>query len=408
MAQKVEIVVTANTAQAETSIKRVGQRFEQTTPQVKGFQGAFTGATKAMAAFGIGGIGIAVVGRQIASAMGDAAKQQANLNVQLARLDPGTQKTFDDLKGSFSDLSQQFGVSTDDISLALATLLAVTKDSTLGMEELQAILGLVALGGESVESATQKVIAAERGNVATILELTGEYQSLADAYKLIAESGAEAVTVFDRLKLSFFEVKDASADLANEMANGTATMDDFKTVLRNVEDLAGRVTFGLLKDELNTLSDAIRQALRIWERLQSAFGRGGPSVPRAIPTPLNPFDPSQEGGDSLPGGRPGVVVPTPAPGPVPFPFPFARPGSRAAAGGVGTVLLGHGGIVREPTLAMIGESGPEAVVPLDRGSIGGTTIIIQGDAIIDDDQRMGKFVDEIVRRTEIVNRRGAR
>jgi hypothetical protein len=37
--------------------------------------------------------------------------------------------------------------------------------------------------------------------------------------------------------------------------------------------------------------------------------------------------------------------------------------------------LAQGGIVTQPTLAMIGEAGPEAVVPLDRGGLGGRTVI---------------------------------
>jgi phage-related minor tail protein len=39
-------------------------------------------------------------------------------------------------------------------------------------------------------------------------------------------------------------------------------------------------------------------------------------------------------------------------------------------------MLAQGGIVNSPTLALIGEAGPEAVVPLDRaGSMGGTVNI---------------------------------
>jgi hypothetical protein len=40
--------------------------------------------------------------------------------------------------------------------------------------------------------------------------------------------------------------------------------------------------------------------------------------------------------------------------------------------------LAEGGIVTGPTLAMIGEAGPEAVVPLDRMSGGGITINVTG------------------------------
>jgi hypothetical protein len=56
-----------------------------------------------------------------------------------------------------------------------------------------------------------------------------------------------------------------------------------------------------------------------------------------------------------------------------------------AIGSLGSLLnkipgLADGGIVRGPTLAMIGEAGPEAVVPLDRmGSMGGgVTINVNG------------------------------
>jgi hypothetical protein len=40
-------------------------------------------------------------------------------------------------------------------------------------------------------------------------------------------------------------------------------------------------------------------------------------------------------------------------------------------------MLAAGGIVTGPTLAMIGEAGPEAVIPLDRmGQMGGNNVTI--------------------------------
>jgi len=60
---------------------------------------------------------------------------------------------------------------------------------------------------------------------------------------------------------------------------------------------------------------------------------------------------------------------------------FKVPGWVPLIGGKGfdvpnIPILGDGGIVTGPTLAMIGEAGPEAVIPLDRGGLmgGGTTI----------------------------------
>ena len=62
---------------------------------------------------------------------------------------------------------------------------------------------------------------------------------------------------------------------------------------------------------------------------------------------------------------------------------FGRLGQDAASstGGVGLVVpaMANGGIVTSPTLALIGEAGPEAVVPLNRaGGMGGVTINVNG------------------------------
>jgi TP901 family phage tail tape measure protein len=47
-------------------------------------------------------------------------------------------------------------------------------------------------------------------------------------------------------------------------------------------------------------------------------------------------------------------------------------------------MLAEGGIVRSATLAMIGEAGPEAVIPLDRaGGMGGTSIVVNVSGAVD-------------------------
>ena len=76
--------------------------------------------------------------------------------------------------------------------------------------------------------------------------------------------------------------------------------------------------------------------------------------------------------------------------------------------------LAKGGIVNSPTLAMIGESGTEAVVPLNGagGGVGGVTVNIQmpagGTVILDDEstaQRFGDFISEQVR--QVLRTQGA-
>jgi TP901 family phage tail tape measure protein len=62
--------------------------------------------------------------------------------------------------------------------------------------------------------------------------------------------------------------------------------------------------------------------------------------------------------------------------------------------------LASGGIVTSPTLAMIGERGPEAVVPLGRGGAGGITINILGPTYGFDDfeERVTEAIQDGVRR----------
>jgi hypothetical protein len=58
---------------------------------------------------------------------------------------------------------------------------------------------------------------------------------------------------------------------------------------------------------------------------------------------------------------------------------LGKPTNKPAPGQMSIPRLAEGGIVSSPTLALIGEAGPEAVVPLDRmGTGGGVTINVTG------------------------------
>lgn len=73
-------------------------------------------------------------------------------------------------------------------------------------------------------------------------------------------------------------------------------------------------------------------------------------------------------------------------------------------GGGGARLFGSGGIVTKPTLAMIGEAGPEAVVPLSRGGgFGNISIVINGD--VDSASRVRDLANQVS--AEIMRAMGA-
>jgi hypothetical protein len=64
---------------------------------------------------------------------------------------------------------------------------------------------------------------------------------------------------------------------------------------------------------------------------------------------------------------------------VPVPQLGATAAARPVAGRLGIPRMAEGGIVTAPTLALIGEAGPEAVVPLDRMNTGGgVTVNVTG------------------------------
>ena len=69
-------------------------------------------------------------------------------------------------------------------------------------------------------------------------------------------------------------------------------------------------------------------------------------------------------------------------------------------------MLANGGIVNRPTLAMIGESGPEAVVPLGKGRGVGSNIYvtITGNNISSDYdvERLGEQLVRVLRRKGVL------
>jgi hypothetical protein len=66
-------------------------------------------------------------------------------------------------------------------------------------------------------------------------------------------------------------------------------------------------------------------------------------------------------------------------------------------------MLAQGGIVTSPTLAMIGEAGPEAVVPLSRagefGMGGGVNITVNAGLVSSPDQ-VGQQIIEAIQRAQ--------
>ncbi len=75
--------------------------------------------------------------------------------------------------------------------------------------------------------------------------------------------------------------------------------------------------------------------------------------------------------------------------------PFEAEQRRALGGVIGIPGLAHGGIVTSPTVAMVGENGPEAVVPLNQK--GGLTINFNEPVFLEKEESINKLADRIYR-----------
>ena len=61
----------------------------------------------------------------------------------------------------------------------------------------------------------------------------------------------------------------------------------------------------------------------------------------------------------------------------------------------------EGGIVTEPTLGLVGEAGPEAIIPLDRmGKMGGATYNINVTAGVGDPAAIGQQIVTYIKKFE--------
>jgi phage-related protein len=64
-------------------------------------------------------------------------------------------------------------------------------------------------------------------------------------------------------------------------------------------------------------------------------------------------------------------------------------------------MLAQGGIVTQPTLAIVGEAGPEAVIPLDRmGSMGGGMTITVNAGLVSSPDQVGQQIIEAIQKAQ--------
>lgn len=159
---------------------------------------------------------------------------------------------------------------------------------------------------------------------------------------------------------------------------GTAIMSMWTTV---TEWIRGKILE--LTIELNGLILGIERLTGV--QLPKIPGGGDQTAPGK--RPVNPFRPAPD----IPAGQfAGGVVPE-----------AIREAARAGGGGGLLTPFARGGIVRQPTVGLVGEAGPEAIIPLSRGGLGG--VVFQSGAIVihggvDSPERVRQLADAVADR----------
>jgi hypothetical protein len=376
-------------AQAETSTQKAGLVLKK----------AMIPATAAVAGLG--------------AAMFDAAKgamEDEAAAKELARSLRATTKATDDIVKSTEDwITEQgklLGFTDQQLRPAISRLARATGDVEKAQKLAAQAMDISTATGKPLETVIGALEKAYGGNMTALQRLAPEYRALikdgADFETVMAElakttggAAAEAANTaegrFKRLKIAMDETKESiGASLIPVIEEGLPVLEDFAAWAQNNPEAFKNI--GLAIGGIATATVALNVAMAANPYVLAAAG---------ILALAAAFDRLYRAAEKINGigGLAARVLGFVFGGPAgaissllkisDAIYDAVLPGT-SAAGGAGSGLRGslmqelkgipamaNGGIVTGPTLALIGEAGPEAVVPLDRmGGMGGNNVTI--------------------------------
>lgn len=353
-------------------------------------------------------------------AIEDAAAQDLLAN-NLRKTTNATEMQIDANEGWIATQGRLLGVTDDELRPALTKLAKATGDVRLAQAYATQAMDMAAASGKPLETVTNAITKAMGGNVAALAKLYPEYRTLikdgADfetVMSLIADTTAGAASKsantaagqFKRLGIALAETKESI---------GAALLPAIEAVLPYLTkfgDWASKHPGILLAvgAAIATIAAAII-AVNVAMALNpfSLIAIGVVAVGAALVAAYNKFEGFKKVVDTLFGAMrfwiTNVTIPAlqgllsvaktifngiaslwnNSVGKLSFKVPSFVPGIGGKGFDVPNIpMLAQGGIVNKATLAIIGESGPEAVVPLSRagefgmGGGGNVTINVNG------------------------------
>jgi hypothetical protein len=244
-----------------------------------------------------------------------------------------------------------------------------------------------ALAGEDEDriAAAAKDLADAESNQKTFLEFLGVGVTTAEGFAAqidaLREAGASLEVVQQIAELGARTGGRVAAEL---LAGGAAAIEQANQMVTAVENASRRAGVAAAEQFFGAGVNAAKAMVRGIEatipELQGVLDRIADAIERAMGTRPN-VDITGRTGPFIPQDSPGSS----APAPVRTPAYDPRVLTAAQARAIGAVsrsqlsniqipMLGDGGIALGPAIAMIGESGPEAVVPLDAMRSGPTVV----------------------------------
>jgi hypothetical protein len=366
----------------------------------------------------------AVLFDAVKGAMEDRAAQ-----VELARSLRQTTGATDALIASneewITTQGQLLGITDDELRPVMSKLARATGDVTRAQELATQAMDIAAATGKPLSSVTDALTKALGGNMAALGRLTPEFREMvkegapfedimAEIAKTMGGAAAEAANTaegrFKRLIIALKEMKEAVGDLLLPVLEAILpTLQTMSIWAQNnpqafmiIAGALGAIALSIMAINvamaLNPIGAIVIGVIALIAGLALAYKRFesvrtvvdlvfkgikfyiGTTI-EGFKAMLNIVKAVFNGIASAWNNSVGKIK-------------FTVPGWVPGLGGKGfdmpdIPMLANGGIVTGPTLAMIGEAGPEAVIPLDRmGSMGGNnvTINVQGadpNAVVD-------------------------
>ena len=327
------------------------------------------------------GIGMMAAGGAIVAGMGMAVKAANEEQIGISRLEAQLKNvgvSYDDVKGSLEDVisatQYKTGIADDEQRIALGELVMITGDYQRSLDLMPLALDLAAAKEMDLGTAAEVVGRVAVGNT-TILKRYGiELKEGATAAEALAEMqskvGGTAEATRDPMKVLGAQIGDLKEAIGTALLPVvTKWLDKLTLIIKNVQIWAeanptliktiaavgvALIGAGGLLIALSQISKAvisINAALVVLRALSGPTGWAMLAAGMAIAA--------------------GTII-----------------GMKKLIGGATVPTMQHGGIVTRPTFGLMGEAGPEAIVPLSRMR-GGVTwtgdIIVQGSVIAERD-----------------------